>query len=403
MNALTKIMTTKLTELPKNKKNNCICNNSGQGIKMVKKKQKINIMKKFKISQESFLKLLDPLSAIVNDNHLIPILQCVKVEIHKGEIFVTGDNSEINCVNIAVIESDLKISFCTSFNILLSVLKSINKQFLEIEIDGNNLIITHGKGVFKLPLHNISEFPKLPKEQFKKIAEIKGAQLKAALKVANKFILNSEMEPFANISIDISKGITIRSSNKISLFKEKIKGKGDPQSILIGGKSSNSILSLISDKKVIMQYNNEKIFFKSKDREIMVIQQQGEFPLKAFDDILKTIGNEDSNALKVDSEDLVASLKRNSILSNIENSVKLHFTKKEVEISCINKDTSSESHELLACKFPKDYIVGYDAKLLIEVLQVFGKETQFSINKANCFCLENDGKKGLLAPILLKN
>ena len=346
------------------------------------------------------LALLEPLTSVVNDNHMIPICQSVKIEIYENTLFITGTNTEINCINKSKIKADVKVDFCVNFSKLISILKSIKNQEVNFKLSDNALQLIHDKGVLKLPTEPSREFPNPENEEFKKKAKVNGAQLKSALKVANKFVLNSELEAMANISLQVGKKIIVRSTNRTTLFQEKIKGKGDSQMILISGKASNSIFTLIEDEEVQMRYNSNKIFFKFKDREIMVVQQQGDFPVTEFDRIADSI--DEAEKLEIDYDEFIDSLKRTSILSSKATSkVIFDISKKKLQLSCDDIDMSTKAQETIKAKFSDSKTLAFNVKFLIEVLGVFEKDSTFLINAANCFCIKSKKKKGLISPMLV--
>lgn len=360
-------------------------------------------MKKFVINSNTLLEGLQPLMSIIQDKHIIPILECIKIEILDNKMYLIGDNAEINCVNILEIWTQEKLSFCVNFNMLLSIVKNIHNQEIEFKVDDKQVQIFHKKGDFKLPVFSANEFPEIKKGDLSKKVKLKGAALKSALKVANKFILNSDLEPMSNISIEIGKKTIIRSTNKVCLFEEKIKGEGDAQNLLISGKASTAIYNLIQDKELELNYNENRLFISSENRHIIILQQQGDFPVVMFDKILhSTEGSED---LIVDFDEFITSLKRTTILSSSDhdNLVKLDITPVDIELSCDNKDISTKAHETIPATFNGERTVGYNAKLLIEILSVFDKKVDFSINANNFFCMNSKKKKGLIACVLLKD
>ena len=359
-------------------------------------------MTKIKINSNDLISVLDPLQAVINPAHIVPILQCVKIELKKGEILVTGDNHEVRCQNAADLKSDDSFEICVNFQMLLAALKSIKNQEIKINVDSKSMLITHKQGDFKIPLEESEAYPTAKTEKLKLTAKVNAKALKDTLKIANKFILNDDLEPMSNMSIEIGKKTTIRSTNKISLFEEKIKGGGDKAQILISGKTSSAIHFLLEDEEELeLRYNDNMIFFKFGRKEVTAIQQQGNFPLEMFNKIITTIDN--AKPLEVDYDKFITSLKRVSSLSSREKvqSMKLTVNKNDLNMSCDNINSSSKVQENLPAKFKGEAVIGFNSKLLIEILSVFDKKATFSINTQNCFCIKSKKKSGLIAPVVL--
>lgn len=360
-------------------------------------------MKKLKINSNSLITVLEPLQAVINPAHMVPILQCVKIEIFKDEIQVTGDNHEVRCKNAADIKCDEEIDFCVNFQLLVAALKSIKNQEITIKVDLKMMEVIHRQGDFKIPLEDVSAYPEAKDEKLKLKAEINAQAFRKTLKIANKFVINDDLEPMANVSIEIGKKTTIRSTNKISLFYEVIKGGGDDAEILISGKASTAIHALMDDnvEELKIKYSQNMIFFKFGRKEVTIIQQSGKFPIVAFDKIIDNVNKATDVEFNIDK--FLTSIRRVSTLSAKEKiqTIKLVFSKNNLNLSCDNVGSSSKVQEDMPIKFDGDFTIGYNSKLLVEVLSVFEKDAEFGIGAQNLFCISEKKRKGLIAPVLL--
>ena len=361
-------------------------------------------MVKIKINSDLLIKVLDPLQAVVNPSHLVPILQCVKIEVSKDQIQVTGDNHEVRCKNSEVLKSEDEIDFCVNFQMLLSALRTIKNQEITLKIDDKMLAIVHKQGDFKISLEDAAVFPAPKSEKLKNKAEVDAKAFKRTLKIANKFIINDDLEPISNLSIEIGKKMTIRSTNRVSLFQETIKGGGDEGRILISGKTSTAIHTLMEDEedKVELRFSDNVIFFKFGKKEVSAIQQSGNFPIEVFNKIIKNI--EQATKIELNKDKLMTSIRRVSTLSSKEKTqtVKLIITKDNMNLSCNNVNSSSSVQEDLAIKTTKELTIGFNSKLLVEVLSVFEKDAEFGIGAQNMLCINEKKRKGLIAPVLLQ-
>jgi len=361
-------------------------------------------MKKIKINSDVLINVLDPLQAVINPNHIVPILQCVKIDITGNEIQVTGDNHEVRCKNIEILKSDVELSFAVNYSMLLAALKTIKNQEITIKVDSKTMNILHKQGDFEIPLEDAAVYPEAKDEKLKLKAVVSAKALKKTLKVANKFVINDDLEPMSNLSIEIGKKITIRSTNKISLFQETIKGGGDEGNILISGKTSTSIHTLMEEEEdeIQLKFNSNMISFKFGKKEITAVQQAGKFPIEVFNKIINSIDL--ATKVELDKDKFLTSIRRVSTLSAKEKvqTVKLIFEKDNLNLSCDNIGSSSRVNEDLPIKTTKEFTVGFNSKLLVEVLSVFDKNAEFGIGQQNMFCINEKKRKGLIAPVLLQ-
>jgi len=359
---------------------------------------------KVKINTESLKDLLLPLQAVINDNHVVPILQCVKIEFNNNEIKVIGENLEVYCSNVMSADVKISNSLCVNYSLLMSAIKSVPDKDISMSFLKNAIKIYHKKGEFKFPSFSSKEFPEQEKNTFSKKAKLDSNSFKSAIKVANKFILDDDVSAMGNICIDIGKKVFVRSTDRNRLFEEKIKGKGDEEEILISGKSSVCLFSLIEDSEELnISYNSQKIFFKFDQSEVIVIQQQGKFPLTIFNKVLSCIN--DADLLKLDIKEFLTSLKRVSIFSVKEKTpvIRLEIDKKEALLSCNSVLLETRAEEAIPVSFKKKKLIGYNYRYLIEILSIFDDEPELYIDGRNCLFIKQKKKIGALSPIMLSN
>lgn len=353
------------------------------------------------IATKDFLTLLEPLTSIIQENHLVPILKCVKLDFTEFKISATGENLEINCINSIQDANEKDFSFCVNFSMLLRTLKSVNAKAVHLIFENELLKIKHSKGVIELPTEKSKEFPKIELSSLKREAKVNGSSLKSSLKVANKFTVNSYLEPTANVCISVGKKIVVMSTNRACVFEEKIKGSGDEGVLLISGKSSTALQSLLDDSEISLKFDETKAYFELENKKIVVTQQQGNFPVKQFKQIISVCL--DGKELIVDIDDLITSLKRASTLSSLQkySSIELDISKSKMNIKWNAIEFSSKIEENIKVKFKGDRKIGYNSKLLIEILSVFDNKANIFINDKNFLCLKQKKKIGAVAPVKL--
>lgn len=355
---------------------------------------------KLAIGTKNFEELLNPLQAVISDNHIIPILQNVKLEFKKKQLIATGDNQEISCVNSMQLKSNKIIKdICVNFGLLMSAIKSLTDKTIGIEIVDNELNIEHKKGVFTIPALDVREFPKISAEEFSQKASINSSKFKSSLKVANKFILNDDVDAMGNISIEIGKKIFIRSTDTFRLFQERVEGSGDKMNLLISGKASTALYALIEDSDDLeFKYNTNRLYFKFDNTEIMVTQQKGDFPIKAFQQVVDQVKS--ALPFELEVKEFVTALKRVSLMNAKDKyqSIKLAIGKKQTILTSHSDITSTSAEEFIESKFKKKQIISFDYKYLVEILGVFEKSPNLYINEKGFLFIKSGKLIGSIAP-----
>lgn len=359
---------------------------------------------KINLNTDKFIRLIAPLQSIINPGHTMPILQEVKLDFEGKVLTATGENLEINCKNEISIENEISTSFCANFSMLLAIVKSITDTNFTMSIIKEKSIIkiSHKKGDFEIPTSSSNEFPSVTIDAFEKSAKLDSSIFKSALKVANKFISDDDLTAMCNVSISVGKQIFVRSTDRNRLFEERVQGSGDEANLLINGKCSVALFSLIElAESIKMKFNEDRVLFKFKGTEITVLQQKGDFPLVPFKGVIDCI--DDALPVKVDIKELLTTLKRVSILSTREKSptVKTEFTKNLLMLSCQSFEYSTKSEEYITIKSKVKRVTGYNYKFLIEILSVFGKDAELFINEKNLLFIKQGKKKGAVSPVNL--
>lgn len=358
---------------------------------------------KINIQRKKFLNLIGSLTSIIPTSSTLPILENVKLDFKDNKLFATGDNLAIRCINSVDLVGFDNLSVCVNAPMLLSVLKTSVGDEINLHFTNNKLTIKHKKGVFNLPTIPSNEYPEIKKEEFDSKAKVNSEAFKNSLKVANKFISNEDVDAMSNIHIQLGKEIYVYSTDRARLFKELIKGSSDDGSILLNGKTSLSLFSLIDvNDELELHYNESKMYLKFGSKEVFITQQSGKFPSAQFDRILDTI--EESKSLKLNMNSFIDALKRVSVLSSKDpsSSVKLVIEKNNINLSCENVDFANSASESFSCKSKIDKTVGYNYKYLIEILSVFEDDAElFLQKKSNLLFIKQKKKIGALAPILL--
>lgn len=362
---------------------------------------------KFDITANELIELIQPLESVINPSHQIPIFRCVNLLSNKNKIIATVDNQEVRCDNFIKKKNDLEFNFCVDFSMFNTAIKALKGFDLKLTLSEKQLLIKHSKGDFKIPLEDASTYPESKLDQLDNSAKINTEQFKSSLKVGTKFLLDSEMEPVSNLSIEIKKKKTIiRATNKVSLYQNDIKGGGDKSNLLISGKTA-SILNVLldsNDELTEIKYNKSMAYFKLGRKTVTSIMQQGSFPLEMFDKIMSSFSDSTPLIIK-NKSDLAASIKRVSSLSSKEKDPVIRFDLNNgvLNLSSENKAFSSSSKEDINVDFSENKLIGFNSKLISEIISVFDKGSEFFINKNNCFCIKNKKTSGLLAPVILSN
>lgn len=345
---------------------------------------------------------MQELQTVINNNHIMPILQNVLIEFKDSKITLTGDNLETRCSISKDVECFDEFKSCVNYSLLLSILKGVPDKKIELNFSDSELLVKHSKGSFKIPVFDTKEFPSIPKDQFNKKANVSSKSLRNSLKVANNFISNDDSDHMSNIYVDIGEEVNIFSTDRARLFKDQVKGSGDIGKILLNGRSTLALSNLIDvDENIKLHYNDTKVFIKLYDKDIFITQQNGKYAIDSFKNILNQSDN--SELIKLNLSEFILSLKRVSILISKDknNAVQLFIDKKNIKLVYENLELRNKSEEDLKCKFKGKKEIAFNCKFLIEILSVFNDPELMIHTKNNLLFIKENNKIGGLAPVII--
>lgn len=335
---------------------------------------------KFIIKKETFLKALTKVQGIIEKKHTLPILANVLIEATRnGEIIVTATDLEVG------LKSKYKADVLEDGKITLSAKKlfEIIKELPDKEISFNSknnfwVEIKCDKSIFNLVGLSPDEFPKFPEIE------------KNETNIDNNLINEMIEKTIFSVSNDETKfnltGIFIKKEednlifvstdgHRLSLISKEIYGKLD-------NKFNDGFIlpkkGIIELKKILenMEDNinigiSENNFSVNNEYTTLIMRMvDGEFP-----DYNRVIPEKGKNIAIINKDKFLHSLRRISILSNEKSrGVKIKLEKNLIILTSSNPDLGDAKEEVDIVYEGDEISIGFNAKYIIDILQVLKNE-----------------------------
>lgn len=354
----------------------------------------------FVISKNIFLEGLSKVQGIVEKRHTIPILANVLIEAKNNEITITATDLEVglkskyeaNIIN----EGKITVSAKKLFEIIKELpdkdinFNSKNNFWVEIKCD---------KSIFNLVGLSPDEFPKFP-------------EIDLSTSIINKNIMNEMIEKtLFSISNDETKfnltGIFIKSEvidgikkiifvstdgHRLSMIQKKYEEELDNRYIegfILPKKGIieiKKILEIMEDEVIIGISDNN--FSISNEKTTLIMRMvDGDFP-----DYKRVIPEKGSNAAVINKNLFLHALKRISILSSEKSKgVKINLNKDSLTLTSSNPDLGDAKEEIDIIYNGDVISIGFNAKYIIDILQVIKNENII-------FNLKDNISPGLINP-----
>ena len=337
----------------------------------------------FTISRDTFLKGLAKVQGIVEKRHTIPILANVLIESKNNEITITATDLEVGLKSkypAKVIEEG-KITI--SAKKLYEIIKELPDEEITFNSKSNFWVeIKCSKSLFNLVGLAPEEFPKFPEIEQKKNSinknNLNEMIEKTLFSVSNdetKFNLTgiyikSEMIENVNKLIFVS-----TDGHRLSLIQrntEEIMDEKYNQGFILPRKGIIEIKKILDtmgeDINIGISDNNFSI--SNENTTLIMRMVDGDFP-----DYKRVIPEKGKNTAIIDNNLFLHALKRISILSSEKSKgIKINLKDNSLILTSSNPDLGDAKEEIGIDYNGDEISIGFNAKYIIDILQVIKTE-----------------------------
>jgi len=366
----------------------------------------------FTIEKEVFLKGLARIQGIVEKRNTIPILSNVLIEADQDRIFLTATDLEVGMRSSYPAEIDKPGKITVSAKKVYEIIKELPEKKISFKAKENCWIeISCGKSVFNIVGLSSDEFPHFPEPDDTKMVPL------------SSYLLNEMVEKtYFSVSTDETK----YNLNGILFKSEEENGKKILRLVATDGHRLAMALrpietgnieelstGVIFPRKGIMELkkiteeteSNIKLGFMDnsavvmkKDTVVVMRLVDGDFP-----DYTRVIPKNNDSIIQLPRDLFLHALKRMAILSSEKSKgVKIEFKKNLLEISSSNPEIG-DAHEELEINYEGENMsIGFNARYMIDILQVLDEETVNLAVKDNLSpgLITPEGDDGFLAVVM---
>ena len=366
---------------------------------------------KITFERKDLLKGLKIGGSLAGKSKVMPILDCVKISV-KGmtATFVSSDNENAISKKVPVLQSDFDCKFCVHLPSILSYVKLIASDNVEVLIhDDKTVEIKHEKGSIEFPYHNADEFPVITPDKESTEINVEAASIYNFINEGQKFTASDEFRPIMNGVYIYQEGENIGccASDGMSLFtNEEHSAWGYSYSFVIGKNAFKTICEAISEKDAIqMRVGATNVMFVTEDCSVISRLQEGRYP--NFRSVIPKANNIE---FKVNRKDFINAVNRCVIAAQQASQlVKLSINGFTLEVSCEDIDFNTKSKELLTVEDGQDARIGFNCPKLMNILNsIFTDNVIVSMRNESSAAIfrndtENDKSIYLLMPMMLKD
>lgn len=336
---------------------------------------------KFTIEKAEFLKALQRMQGIVEKRNTMPILSNVLVEASGSTINITATDLEVFIKDIATANVSEEGSTTVNARKLFEIVKEMPQESINVVAGKDDKItIKSGKARFSIMGLPTKDYPAFPSYDEAGFEVLDGILFKEMIDKTSFAVSTDETRYNINgFKLEMEKAkirIITTDGHRLAFIERGIeKGISDGTKIdaLLPRKGMMEFKRLLDENQgnYKLSISQKNAVLKSENTIINIRLLEGEFP-----DYRKVIPKDNDRIVILNKSELMASLRRVSILSPDKiKGVKMSFGNKKLVISSSSPDIGEATEEIEANYDGEDIDVAFNARYFIDALEVMEEES----------------------------
>ena len=354
---------------------------------------------KIKIKQNVLMEHLNYAIKGISTKNIIPILNCIKLELNKDGLYLLSTDNEI-AIKTFIDKKDIEEIIETgdvlvSGKLLFEIIRKLDNEVITIEeLMDSKLNIYTSNSSFTLNCNNSNEFPELELEEKENPIKINQKVFRTLINQTIFATSQQESRPvLTGTNFKFSKDILeCTATDSYRLAKKKIEINNDEEfNIIIPTKNLNELVRMFNNDEEDIEINifENKVIFKFGTILLLSRVINGTYP-----DTSKLIPEKFSLTVKINLRNFYNSIDRASLLTNEseKNTIKFETSKDIATISSNIPEIGNVEEKVNIEKDNEEELkIAFNSKYMMDALK--------SLECEEVYVMFN----GDLKPIILKN
>jgi DNA polymerase III subunit beta len=332
---------------------------------------------KFSVSKEKLLEGLQTVQNVVSTRTTLPILSNVLLQADDGKLRFTTTDLDVGISG--TVEAAIEKPGATTLPArrLAGIVRELPAAEVSIEVDSKNVAsIRCGQSFFKILGLPEEEFPPLPRFEGAKEFTLKQKELRDGLKKTSyaistdetRYVLNGILFSFKDNKLTM----VATDGRRLALVDLEVEfPRSQEVEIIVPTKCVSELARLVGDDgEVKMTVGENQVAFEVNDTLLVSKLIEGNYP-----NYRQVIPGETKERVSLERELFHNAVHRVSLLaSEKSNSVKLVFTKNNIEIAANTPDVG-EAHESLPVNYKgRDFSIAFNPEFLMAPLRALPED-----------------------------
>ncbi|MEO5753746.1 MAG: DNA polymerase III subunit beta [Chthoniobacterales bacterium] len=327
---------------------------------------------KFSVTKEKLLECLQQVQNVVSTRTTLPILSNVLLQTNGSEVRLTTTDLDVGVRGSFEAQIDKEGATTLPARRLFSIIRELPSSEIQFDIDGKNAAsIRSGQSFFKILGLPEEEFPPLPKFDDSKVVTIRQKDLRDGLRKTSyaistdetRYVLNGVLFSFKDNKLTL----VATDGRRLAMLDIDLEfPRSHEADIIVPTKAVTELQRLLTDEGDIrVSLTSGQIAFDLNNTLLVSKLIEGNYP-----NYKQVIPAETKERVTLERETFLNSLKRVSLLaSDKSNSIKLNFTKNNIDITANTPEVGEAKESLPVAYKGREFSIAFNPEFLMAPLR----------------------------------
>lgn len=336
------------------------------------------------VGNEDFLKILGRTQGVVDRRHSMAILTNLVIHAGSSEISVVATDLEVSLRQTIAAKVTEPGSVALSARKLFEIVReSTSPEVTVRSLDGHGVGVSYGRSNFRLLGIDASEHPGMPASAATGESAAFELEAEELAEIIEKTLFavshDDTRSNLAGVHLDAgAKKGTVRlvatDGHRLAVVDRKAKGTAPREGVILPRKGLAEVLKVLPEVTgtITVRLAGNEAIIELPGCVLSMRLVEGTFP-----DYKQVVPKESPKAFHVDRDALLQTVRRVSLLSSEKaRGIRLGLSPGRLEISANNPDLGEASEDLEVEYAGGDIEIGFNARYILDVLQVFPEGSQ---------------------------
>jgi len=335
---------------------------------------------KFSATKEKLLEGLQQVQNVVSTRTTLPILSNVLLQAKEGAVHLTTTDLDVGVRGSFEANVDKTGATTLPARRLFTIIRELPSSEISVEVDGKNAAsIRSGQSFFKILGLPEEEFPPLPKFENAKVVTMRQKDLHDGLRKTayaistdeTRYVLNGVLFSFKENKLTL----VATDGRRLAMLDIELEfPRSHEADIIVPTKAVTELQRLLKDDgEVKISLGSGQIAFDLNNTLLVSKLIEGNYP-----NYKQVIPSETKERVTLERETFLNSLRRVSLLaSDKSNSIKLSFSKNNIEITANTPEVGEAKESLPVAYKGRDFSIAFNPEFLMAPLRNLTEDEVF--------------------------